>query len=287
MAYLDTCPSGEVPRVNRALGHFGAWQISDVTNDAVRDFARVAYPPGPSERASALNATINREVVTPVSAIVHAGGLERRFRRYKEPSGRVRVDPPETVAVFLEALPERYARKLKKGGEGPARFPRALALFVLCCNARRNDAFMLDWLDVDLGRSQAHLRHTKNGEPRSVHLPAVVVAALADLPHREGRVFQYRSIFTINKDWQVARKIAAKTHPRLADLSPHGARHLFASWARQQGADLKKLMDMGGWKDVKSVLRYQHVPSHEVKAALDASPLNKAARPPKKRGNGR
>lgn len=274
--YVAACPQGEVARVNRALEHFGTTPLSDIDDNAVAAYAKIAYPPGPVERRDKLNATINREIVSPVAAVCHAGGLERRFKRYKEPRGRVRNDPVEAVAAFLEALPERTARvyrKLKR--EDPPRYPRALALFTFCCNPRRGDAFELDWPNMNLAAATAHFPKTKNGLPRTVHLPPVVLAAIASIPHRDGKVFGYRSRYTINKDWALALEKVLPDYPVLKGLSPHGGRHDFANWAREGGADVKKLMDMGGWEDPRSVLRYQHVPTKEIRDALDASPLNR------------
>ena len=52
----------------------------------------------------------------------------------------------------------------------------------------------------------------------------------------------------------------------------HCCRHTFATWARRGGADTKKLMEAGRWKDPKSCLRYQHVASHEIRDLVENLP---------------
>lgn len=272
--YLKSCPDSEETRIDRILDEIGDLPLDEIDDQEIRRIAAKLHPPGPSERPSPKNATVNREIVSPISAVCHAAGLERRFRRYKESSGRVRFDEPEAIMAFLDALPETVVTEKGKF-KGQVRHPRAYAFFLFSCNARRGDGITLDWADVSLNETQAMLWDTKNGEPRVVHLNEIMVVTLANLPHRRGSVFGYRRPERVNEDWRDARGKCIKDYPLLADLTPHGARHVFATWQRRAGTDLKKLMQVGGWKDIKSVLRYEHVPQEEIKQALENSPLNK------------
>lgn len=278
--YLETCPDREVSRVKRVLDHFGDCLLVDIDDQVLKDAAKAIYPPGPSTHATPVNATINREIITPVSAIVHAAGLDRSFHRYKEPRGRIRVDDAEAIEAFLEALPEVVETKKGKH-KGAKRFPRSYALFLFSCCTRRTETMHLEWGGVeptpslDLSQRHAVFWTTKNEDPRIVHLNQRLVVALANLPHREGRVFGYQRTEMINADWREARKKLVKKHPALKTLTPHCARHVFATWRRKAGDDLKKLMKVGGWKDYKSVLRYEHVPMEEVRDAFEDSPLNR------------
>jgi hypothetical protein len=62
------------------------------------------------------------------------------------------------------------------------------------------------------------------------------------------------------------------------DFTMHWTRHNYATWLRREpGNDTRKLMDLGRWKDVRSVMRYQHVASHEQVAALAKLPLDAGA----------
>jgi integrase len=65
-----------------------------------------------------------------------------------------------------------------------------LVFWLLSTGTRLSEAIELEWLDVNLIERRAVLRNTKNGSSRGVPLHASVAVALANLPHREGRVFR-------------------------------------------------------------------------------------------------
>ena len=73
----------------------------------------------------------------------------------------------------------------------------ATLLIVLCYTGMRlSEALSLMWNDVRLTDGFAYVPDTKNGEPRPVFLPPVVVAALANLPNRAARLFDWASPVT-------------------------------------------------------------------------------------------
>lgn len=269
LKYLQTCPDSEAARVRRALLRLGEDSVDMIDDDALQEWAAEDYPPGVSSTPSPRNATINREIVTPVSAALKSIKIDRKFARYPEPAGRIRLDDPKKILKFINALPEQVVSEYGRAA-GNVRYPRACAVTIFATGRRRIDMFGLDWeRDIDLAQRVAKLGKTKNGEPRIVHLNEAAFFALANLPHRKGSVFGYLGIDTINRDWRDAREAVG-----LDGLTPHGARHNFASWLRQSGADLKLIMEAGEWKDVKSVLRYEHIPTEEIVEALENSPLN-------------
>ncbi len=82
---------------------------------------------------------------------------------------------------------------------------RPLLTFLVGTGARLSEAIELDWCDTDLIGARAIFWRTKGGKRRKAHLPPVVVAALANLPHREGRIFRW---ITRNKADGTVRRIA-------------------------------------------------------------------------------
>ncbi len=58
----------------------------------------------------------------------------------------------------------------------------------------------------------------------------------------------------------------------IADFTPHGCRHTWASWHYIANRDLKKLQQLGGWKTLSMVLRYVHTNVDEHKDSIDALP---------------
>ena len=68
----------------------------------------------------------------------------------------------------------------------------------------------------------------------------------------------------IKQPTQVAWLNACKA-AKLGDLHWHDLRHTWASWHVQNGTPLAVLQELGGWRDLKMVLRYAHLaPGHLV-----------------------
>jgi integrase len=145
-----------------------------------------------------------------------------------------------------------------------------LLIFLLGTGARMAEAVYLDWRDVDLGGAWAIFwpYQTKGKKRRDPVLPPRVVAALANLPHREGPVFisdkgrpyadrggAYGG--QIKKGWRGAL-IRAGLAGRDPELTPHDLRHTWASWHYALHHDVLKLRDEGGWSSIALVERYAH-----------------------------
>ena len=62
-------------------------------------------------------------------------------------------------------------------------------------------------------------------------------------------------------------------------MTPHMARHSMATWLVQDGVNTATIMEAGGWKDVKSVLRYGRANLAEVRAARGHLPALGGGRP--------
>ncbi len=248
--YMES--GGERRFVAQLLEHFAGRRLHEIDQAAADAAARALYP-----EASA--ATRVRQVYTPLAAILnHAArsGLcaPVRFRRPRATTPVRPAAEPEELEAFLAAAPPRLA---------------ALALFMALTGRRIGEAVRLTWGDVNLGRGEALIRRTKNGEPAVAHLPPAVVAALANLPGaREERalIFGYSSRHSVYGAW---RRACARA--KIRSLSPHEmGRHTFATWMRRYaGLDLRALMEAGGWKSVQSVLRYAKVDPEETAHAAD------------------
>jgi integrase len=62
-----------------------------------------------------------------------------------------------------------------------------MLLFLLHTGARCGEMLWLNWSDVSLARAHVSFTDTKNDKARGVPRHRDVVAALANLPHRDGR----------------------------------------------------------------------------------------------------
>lgn len=245
--------------------HFGRMPLTRIDQAAIDAGAVAAYP-------AASPATRNRQWHTPIAAVLHHAGVEIALRRPAGSEGNKRTDwlwPENAFRIF------RAARTLDEEFE--------IFLTVLCyCGPRLGEAtdeMLCDF--VRLPESFAYLGHTKNGEPRGVHLPPPVVAALARHPRgldRPGeRVFRFRKGGRLYK---LLRAVLALAGADLAWVTFHTFCHTYATWMRRYGGlDSRGLLATGRWADLKSVQRYEHVVATEESRRADRLPVE----PPERR----
>jgi integrase len=130
----------------------------------------------------------------------------------------------------------------------------------------------LDWGDVDFRRGQITVQaiHAKNGESRTVPMNTVLKEALTRLRERSdgsGRVFVSRSgqpFRSIRTQFTTACRNA-----KLADVTPHTLRHTFASRLSIAGVGLRTIQELGGWEEIRMVLRYAHLSDQHKADAVE------------------
>ncbi len=245
LTYLET--GGEGRFLRPILEHFGPrMRLTDIDNDQVASAARALYP-------DAAPATINRQVVTPISAVYQLAADEgkvspRRFRRRKAAQGRTRWLTPDEAERLIEACDNRL---------------RPIVMTLLGTGCRTSEVFRLTIEDLHLGTSEAWVGQAKNGEARMVRFPARTRRALitADLPEigalfrtPKGKPYRIREAGggQIETAFKTARE-AAQLGP---DVTPHVLRHTWATWHWSQNRDLLELMRSGGWKRADVALHY-------------------------------
>lgn len=247
---------GEKRYVTPLLEHFKNTPIDEIDQSAINAAAAILYPPGISEEPSPHNATINRQVHTPVGAILTAAGRPLRLARPRQPKEKARWITPKQAQDFLDTA----SPKLRK-----------FTLFLLATGCRVTEACKLPGDDWHPEQALAYIRDTKNGEARAAHLPNVLLNECIDLkPKPNDRVFGYRDRWEVYDDWNPTRELA-----NLPEwFTPHACCHTWATWMRQYSkSDLRGLIGTGRWKDIKSVMRYQHVVATEESKKADLLPL--------------
>jgi integrase len=247
------------------VDHFRTTPLARIDQDALDKGARKLFPKGsPSTR--------NRQFYTPASAVLRHAAKRRwcpppLIERPEEPEGRVRW-------LHLDE-----ADRLIAAASGHL---RPLLVFMFYTGARTGEALWLDWRDVDLSRAHVTFPETKNGEARGVGLHPRVIAALANLAHREGEVFRrpdgkpYERPKTIN-DTSAGSRIktafkGAVGRAGLTDFTPHDCRHTWATWHYAKNRDLGALKRLGGWKTERMVMRYAHVNVEELADTINRLP---------------
>jgi integrase len=263
LAYLKA--GGEDRFLQPLKDHFGATQLAEIDQAAIDNAAFAIYP-------NADNATRNRQVYTPVSAILKRAGVEFSLHRPIGAQGKMRTNWlwPEQAYKIFDAAHEKDVEF-------------AVLLMVLCYTGLRlEEGLCLLCDNVRLGESYAYVPDTKNRQPRAVFLPPPAVAALANHPRGLDRSGQY--VFRFHKSGALYTKLKAVFKKAGVPLGKregfHLFRHTFGTWmARYGGLDAKGLKDTGTWKDMKSAARYSHaVVSEEAqKAALLPAPTARKA----------
>jgi integrase len=270
--------------IGRVAAHFGAAIMCDQIDQTAIDAAARALC-----SSDAKAATILRAVTTPTKAVLTYAARRGwcnlpAFESAK--GGGKRTDwftPAEAAATI----------------DGAATHLKPLLAFLFCTGARVGEAVALEWPNVDLKYNRVTLLGeqdddgrggTKNGLDRIVDLPPRAIVALSKLTHRTGRVFlapvgnpsaktkrwePYRLSGDnkfgsgggqIKRSWATALKTAGITR----HLTPHHARHTWATWAYCTHKDLIRLRQDGGWKTTSQCERYAKLAPDGMRAEIEA-----------------
>jgi integrase len=260
-AYMNA--GGENRYLAPLIKHFANTPLDKIDQIAIDNAAAELYP-------DASAPTRCREVYTPVSAVLHRAGVERRIKRPKGSKSSKRVSwlrPEQAFALFAAA--DELNREF------------GLLLRLLCYTGmRRSEAINITIEQVDLGTASIYLPKTKNTEPRRVHLTPELVAALAN--HGLDRPAGDRLLpFRINGYLQ---GLLAGAMAKAGLAFPPGQngfhlfRHTWAMWMRKfAGLDTSGLVETGAWKDRTSAARYEHLDATEEAQKADLLPTARSA----------
>lgn len=263
--------------------------ITDIDQIAVDNAAGVLFP-------NVSGATQNRQFYTPVIAVLRRAGIARLFQRPKGANGNRStswMEPEQAFALIIEASkidPEF-----------------GLLCLTLCYTGMRiSEALNARLKDLHLDRAELQVPMTKNGEPRLVHLPPVVMQALRTQParrvhtparggfgfakgeggtgprdggvpflerHPESKLFRFHAGGALRTMLSGAMKNANLSFPRRQG-GFHLMRHTWASWMRKFGGlDTSGLVSTGVWKDRGSAARYEHLNVSDEARRADTLPV--------------
>lgn len=240
--------------VKPLLLHFKETPLVEIDQAAIDGAASAIYP-------AASAATRNRQVYTPMSAILKRAGVIAPLTRPKGHAGVSRV-------TWL--WPEEAEKLFDRAREIDTEFA-AFLMLLLYTGLRLSEALDIQRRDLRLDEGFVYCGVTKNGEPRAVHLTPLLIAALSALPERE-RLFRLRKNGHL---YTLLRK--AKDRAGLSHITFHTLRHTYAVWMRRYGGlDTRGLVGTGAWKDQKSAARYAHVVTTEEARKADLLPTPKA-----------
>ena len=162
-AVAYTKAGGERDFLGPIIEHTGLYSIRDkaierITQTDIDNLAGELYPNGSAP-------TRNRQVYTPIAAVLHRAGDQRKFRRPKGWRGSRAISKlePDEAFAFLEAA-EHIDREFG-----------LLCCMLLYTGRRISETLNAKLRDLNLDRSVVYLRATKNGEAVEVHLPPIVL----------------------------------------------------------------------------------------------------------------
>lgn len=256
VAYMQA--GGERQYVESILAKWGEKPLDAIDQIAIDALADELYPNAPAS-------TKNRQVYTPVSAILKHVGIDRKIKRPKGWRGNKRTFwlKPEPTFALLAAATEIDAE---------------FGIFCTLLNytgLRLGEALALTVENIDLSRGYAYVPETKTDTPRAVHLPPVCITALANHPRglsRKGRLFRFHAGGWLRDQLDEACKRAGITLPDRTAF--HVFRHNYGTWMRLYGGlDGLGLIRTGAWADMDSVERYSHSETSAEARRADELPV--------------
>ncbi len=249
MAYLNA--GGDDRFMAPITAHFGARTLAREIGQVEIDAAAVAIYP------EATPATRNRQVYTPISAVLRHVGIRLELRRPKGAEG-------ETRTAWLKH--DDAARAIAAARKADADFG-ALLVLLLYTGLRLSEALALEWARVDLAQGLAFVPVTKTGVARAVHLTPPVVAELANMGKTSKRVFRWR------KNGGLYRLLNETSEACGVKLGFHLFRHTYATWMRlYSGLSVEDLARTGAWSSAKSAGRYAHIDALTTARRADGLP---------------
>jgi integrase len=248
-------------RINQLLAEFGSRSVESIKKSDI-----VGWLAEQSEARDWAASSRNRWQAT-FSLIFRVGidneKIDRnpaaRIRRKTEGGGRVRF-LSDAEEVRLRAAIEH-------------RFKEFLPHFLLSIHTgmRMSEQYGLDWHQIDFERRQIHLPKTKNGDPRTIPLNSIAVAALKEL-HGQGKWVKTMPVFPsvrTGESLQGSRGWfpSALEEAKIEEYTWHCNRHTFASRLVMAGVDLRTVAELLGHRTLQMVMRYSHLaPEHQASA---------------------
>lgn len=248
LTYMDA--GGEARYLGPLIAYFGPdKRLAEIDNAAANAAAAALYP-------EARPATINRQVITPISAVFNMAAANdlvppRRFRRRPDDQPRMRWLTPEEAEALIKAADPHLLRPIGLMLGGGCRTAEALTIEASLFYPKTGEAYLPD---------------TKNGHPRMIQIPARARELVLRLPlPTEGAICRTPkgAAYVVTGEAGGQLKGAFDKAVTAAGLegkvTPHTLRHTWATWYYAQTADFGRLLDLGGWRKADMANRYRKV----------------------------
>lgn len=222
-------------------------KLSSITNQTILDYRAVRRGDGLAPQS------VNREVTILRAAMRHVADLHGvAIPPLKWAKLKTEEPPPRQVYLTFEewaALLDAAHVSIKP-----------ILICAVTTGLRKGNILGMDWAQVRLSARRIVMR-VKGNKNHEVRITPLLLAALSAIPERRGRVFDATNF---EKRWKQACKDAGLEAIRFHDL-----RHTFASWARQNGADIADVKEALGHSDISMTMRYAHIKPDAQDTAFD------------------
>jgi integrase len=286
-AYMQAGGSGQyLEPILKAWKERAAKDIDQIALDAL---AAELYPKGSP-------ATRNRQVYTPVSAVLKHVGIQKEFKRPRGSQGNKSTS-------WLE--PDQAFAALNAADEIDLEFG-LLCETLLYTGMRLHEALSRHLRHLRIERAYLYLPDSKTGEPRGCHLPPELVRRFREQPprksspvvrdehghfltgkpledagvpflerHPDAKLFRFHDGGALRDMLKAALRAAGLSFPRRQG-GFHLFCHTYGSWMhRYGGLDRHGLARTGRWADPDSADRYIHTQASEEARRADLLPMRR------------
>lgn len=225
--------------LDKVEDHFKDTLVKDITPGVIRAMAMTLY-------GHCSGASRNRLAIGPAQAVINFAAESELCQRVK--TRRFKVEKKDKEPMTLEWIHAFQTEASPQLG--------ALALFMFLTGCRPSEALAVNRArDLNLKDRLVTIRETKISLERKAHLPAMLVAALANVPKVPDRpLFVYRHYDHLGDAWFSAARRAG-----IQRLTPGCGRHGFATELLRRGVDVVTVAWLGGWESPEHVLKtYGH-----------------------------
>jgi integrase len=257
-AYMKA--GGDARFLRPLIQYFANAPLNQIDQVQIDNAAGLIYP-------NANAATRNRQVYTPMIAVLRRAGVGTIFKRPKgwmSPKSVSWLEPEHAFALFAAA------------DKTDAEF--GLFLRRLCYTGmRRSEALSVTLAQVDLDGQRIYLPKTKNSNARRVYLTPELVVTLANHPRAldrdpTERLFRFHAGSYLHQLLARSMQAAALSFPP-RQRGFHLFRHTWATWMRRYGGlDTSGLLETGAWRSRTSASRYEHLDATEEARKADLLP---------------
>jgi integrase len=129
---------------------------------------------------------------------------------------------------------------------------------------RQGELLSLTWADVDLQKRIAHLKDTKNSEPRDVPLSSRAIEILKAIPRPLEKT---APLFPISQDEVIRTFRRACTEAKIENLKFHDLRHEAVTRICER-LPMHEAMRVSGHKTPSMLMRYYHPKAEELAKKL-------------------